>query len=61
LRAESVIRAESLLDGLNHFFVDAIDTRFGFPEVKHLCQAADNGGITISVLVFETEEFTEFL
>ena len=61
LWAESVIRAESLLDGLNHFFVDAIGARFGCPKVEHLCQPADNGRVAVSVLVFETEEFTEFL
>jgi hypothetical protein len=61
LRAEAVIRAEPLDDGLNHFFADAIGARFGFPEVEHLCQAPDNGCVNVSVLVFETEEFTEFL
>jgi hypothetical protein len=61
LRAEPVIRAEPLDNGLNHFFADAIGAGFGFPEIEHLCQPADNGRVNVSVLVFETEEFTEFL
>ena len=50
LRAEAVIRTEPLDNCLNHFFADVIGAGFGFPEIEHLCQTADNGRVNVSVL-----------
>lgn len=57
LRAQPVIRAESLHDGLNNFFLELIGTSIPFPIIEHFRESANDGAITISVFVFKTKKF----
>src|SRR5215212_9598677 len=57
LRAEALIRAESLHDGLDHLFLNTIGAGFAFPVIEHFGKTADDGTIAVSVLMFEAEEF----
>jgi hypothetical protein len=57
LWAEPIIRAESLHDGLYHFLLNPIGTSVPFPEIEHFCESANDGTVTVSVLMFETEKF----
>ena len=60
-RLQSIIGTQARNDSLNDLFSYAIDARFRFPIIEHLCKTADNGGIVISIPVFKTEKFSEFL
>jgi hypothetical protein len=58
LWAESVIGAQSLHNGLNDIFLKIIRSSVPFPVIEHFGKSADDGAVAVSVLVFETEEFT---
>ena len=58
LRAKPVIGAESLHNSLDHFLLNSIGASFAFPVIEHLGEPTDNGTVAVSVLMFETEEFT---
>jgi hypothetical protein len=60
LWGESLIGTESLHNGLDHFFLNLIGTSIPFPIIKHFRESADDGIVTVSVLMFETEKFTQF-
>jgi hypothetical protein len=58
LRTEPVIRAESLYDGLDHFFLKVIRTSFAFPVIEHFGKSTDNRAVAVSVLMFKAEKFS---
>ena len=58
LWAESIIGAESLHDGLDHFFLNIVRTGFPFPVIEHFGEPTDDGTIAVPVLMFETEKFS---
>ena len=60
LGSQAFVARQSLGHGLDDGLFDALGAGFTFPKVEDLDQSADDGGVVISVLVFETEEFAEF-
>jgi hypothetical protein len=57
LWAEPVIRAQSLHDGLDDFFLDPICASIPLPIIEHFGESADDGAVAVSVFVFESEKF----
>ena len=57
LWAEPVIGAQPLHDCLDDFLLNPIGAGVTFPEIEHFGETADDGAVTVSVLVFETEKF----
>jgi hypothetical protein len=57
LGAETLVRAESLHNGLNNFFLNAVCASFAFPVIEHFGEPTDDRVVAVSVLMFETEEF----
>jgi hypothetical protein len=46
-----------LHNGLDDLFLDPVRAGFAFPIIEHFGEPANDGGIFVSVPVFETEEF----
>lgn len=57
LGSQRFVAFKSLGHGLDDGFVHALGAGFAFPKIEDLDQSADDGGVVVSVLVFETEEF----
>ena len=60
LGSQRFVAFESLGHGLDDGLVHAFGAGFTFPKVEDLDHSADDGGVVVSVPVFETEEFAEF-
>jgi hypothetical protein len=60
LGSQGFVAFESLGHGLDDGLFHALGAGFTFPKIEDLDQSADDGGVVVSVLVLETEEFTEF-
>jgi hypothetical protein len=46
---------------LNDLFLNSIGAGIPFPVIEHFGQPADNRTVAVSVFMFETEKFAEFL
>jgi hypothetical protein len=42
---------------LNDFFLDVIRAGFAFPVIEHFGEATNDGIVTVSVFMFQTEKF----
>jgi hypothetical protein len=57
---QAFVAFETLGHGLDDGLFHAFGAGFTFPKVEDLDESADDGGVVVAVLVFETEEFAEF-